>query len=109
MTGKKIELVRVRVQDVGIACIMLVSKFSRAIHAKHGVVIRLHQPHVLNTVAAYAALIEDEQLRSIYQLIENEIRQHLKAKHPNNYDQIEIRYNKKIALQSREIQQPRQL
>ena len=96
---KKIELLNIRVQDVGTTCIILVSKFSRAIHQKRGVVIQLHKPHVLNTVAAYMALTDDQQLTAIYQRIENEIRQYLKKEHPNSYDTLTLRVSKKAALQ----------
>ena len=102
---RKVNLVGMRVQDIGTTCIMLVSKFSRTIHAKHGVVIRLHQQNVLNTVAAYTALFDDEQLNSIYQLIENEIREHLKVQHPKNYERLKFSYSKKVALQSRDHRQ----
>jgi len=95
----------IRVQDVGTTCIMLVSKFSRAIHAKHGLIVRLHQPHVLNTVAAYAAVTDDKLLKTIYLQIEHEIRQHLKHMHPGfSYDTVSLRYSKKGALESRRSQ-----
>lgn len=97
---KRVELSRLRVQDVGTTCVMLVSKFSRAIHQKKGIVIRLHRPHVINTVAAYAACSNDPQLHAIYKQIEHEIRQHLKQEHPNSYDTLVLRISKKTALES---------
>jgi len=104
MLEKKIELKGLRVQDVGTTCIMLVSKFSRTIHAKHGVVIQLHKPRVLNTVAAYAAATNDDQLKAIYGQIEYEIRQHIKKTHPRSYDTVSLRYDRKSALESRHSQ-----
>lgn len=97
---KKVELSSIKVQDVGNTCIMLVSKFSRAIHQKRGVVIQLHKPHVLNTVAALAALADDPKMNAIYQQIDHEIRQYLKVEHPHSYDTLTLNVSKNAALQN---------
>ena len=73
----KVNLADIKIQDVGATCIMLVSKFSRAIKAKHGVVIQLRDPQVLNKVAAYASATGSDELKLINSQIEEEIRRHL--------------------------------
>ncbi len=81
---------------------MLVSKFSRAIYSRHKIVIRLHHPHVLNTVYAYAKLIDDKDLKLIYLNIEREIHAYLRSKYPEHDGDIAFRFNRKVALQSNE-------
>lgn len=73
----KINLTEIRIQDVGATCIMLVSKFSRVIKAKHGVTIQLRDPNVLNKVASYARASKSAELKTIYQQIEDEIRRYV--------------------------------
>ena len=97
---RSVDLSTIRVQDVGATCIMLVSKFSRIIYANHKVVIRLHHAHVLNTVYAYAKLIDDEDLKLVYKNIEREIYAYLASKYPPKQGNIGFRFNKKVALQS---------
>lgn len=93
--GKQINLRDIKVQDVGTTCIMLVSKFSRLINKKHGIVIRLHSPHVLSRVAAYAAATKSAQLKLIYEQIEVEIKKHLEKKHPEINSKVIFKYPEK--------------
>jgi len=83
-----IKLTDIKVQDVSATCIMLVSKFSRVIKAKHGVVIQLRDPNVLNKVAAYASASNSAELKIVYQQIEAEIREHLRRKNPDTMSDI---------------------
>ena len=76
----KVNLADIKIQNVGATCIMLVSKFSRVIKAKHGVVIQLRDPQVLNKVAAYASATDDAELKLINSRIQEEIRQNLSPK-----------------------------
>jgi len=102
MLDRKIDLVKIRVQDVGTTCTMLASKFTRTLHAKHGIVIKLHHPHVLNTIAAYNNLLNDDELISIYKKIETEVRAHIKTKLSDYYQDVPIKFNKKVAMASRQ-------
>ncbi len=98
---RRVDLATIRVQDVGARCIMLVSQFSRLVYAKHKVVVRLHHPHVLNTVYAYAKLIDDKELELIYKAIENEIYRYLSTKYPKQEGNISVKFNRKVALESK--------
>jgi len=101
MLEKKIDLVKIRVQDVGTACTMLASKFTRTLYAKKGIVIRLHHPNLLNTIAAYNNLINDDELNKTYRKIEAEVRRYVSTKLPPHYQNVPITFNKKIAMKSR--------
>ena len=103
MLDRKIDLVKIRVQDVGTTCTMLASKFTRTLYTKEGIVIRLHHAHLLNTIAAYNNLLDDDELNAIYQKIEAEVRAHIKEKLPTHYQNLPIKFNKKIAMESRAI------
>ena len=74
---QKINLADIKVQDVGATCITLVSKFSRAIKTRHGVVIQLRDKHVLSKVAAYASATNSAELKTINTQIQHEVRRHL--------------------------------
>ncbi len=65
-TEQGIYLMEARIQDLGNTGIMLVSKFSRKAMAKHGTIVRLHKPHVLNQVAVHAARYNDDELNAIF-------------------------------------------
>lgn len=72
----KINLADVKVLDIGATCIMLVSKFSRIIKAKHGITIQLRDPQVLNKVAAYASATNNAELKHINAQIQDEMRKY---------------------------------
>lgn len=74
---QKINLADIKVQDVGATCITLVSKFSRVIKTRHGVVIQLRDKNVLSKVAAYAAATGNSELKFINTQIQQEVRQYL--------------------------------
>jgi len=91
-TEQSISLMTVRIQDLGNTGIMLVSKFARKAMAKHGTIILLHKPHVLNQVAAHAAKYNDDELNTIYNLIEFEVRKHLQKTLPQSYKTVALHY-----------------
>jgi len=79
----KFNLTELKIHDTNSSCIMLVSKFSRAIKARHNITIQLRDENVLNKVAAYAAATDSSELKMMYLQLEDEIRDHLKLKNPN--------------------------
>jgi hypothetical protein len=84
----KVNLNDIKIQEVSTTCIMLTSKFSRILKAKHGVVIKLQDPQILNKVAAYAADSNVAQLKIVAEQIEAEIIEHLQKQDPQHYDLI---------------------
>lgn len=99
--GLRVNLNDIKVQDVSTNCIMLVSKFGRLLKAKHGVVLKLQEPRVLNKVAAYASSTNSAQLKIVYDQIEAEIVKHLQKKNSQVYDHVVFQHKREAHLFSK--------
>jgi len=84
----KVNLADIKVQSVGTDCLILVTKFSRILKAKHGVVLHIQEPKVLSKIASYAASSGSAQLKIINDLIQVEVAKHLQKKTDMKYQSI---------------------
>lgn len=87
----KVNLADIKIQDVGTDCVLLVTKFSRLLKLKHGVILKVQDKQVLSKVAAYANSSNSAQLKIIYDRIQGEITQHLQKINQNKFSFIEFK------------------
>jgi len=74
-----IDISEIKIQDLNPQCLLLASKFSRVLKAKHGTILRLQDDRALSLVAAYARATEDAELKILSARIEREVQKHLES------------------------------